>query len=381
MMKLRRCLALLAFAAVFMSGPGYAKSLRFASGYPPNSVAEQAAQKYTQVLKDETDGALSARVFSLTLLNLLESSAGVRDGMADAAVVLFPYFPGEYPRINMLAEISMLLNAGGEDPAHAGLIFTGAFSEFLFQSCPGCQKELAAQNQVFLGSGSTPTLPLLCTTPIREAKDLTGKRVRTSGAQWARWVEKMGATPITMSVNEIYEGLNQGVVDCTVQTTTELSIFKLDEVVTDITLGVPGGVFGGSGVNNMNRDTWRGLSDAERRAVLKASAVFSAEASWGYDALGAENLAAAKENGITVHQAGETFRVETQAFIDKDVETIAENYRTRHGVENAAELIDAFRPLLQRWQDLVDGVESPEQLAQLYWREVFSKVDPARYGM
>lgn len=93
-MKLRRCLALLAFAAVFMSGPGYAKSLRFASGYPPNSVAEQAAQKYTQVLKDETDGALSARVFSLTLLNLLESSAGVRDGMADAAVVLFPYFPG-----------------------------------------------------------------------------------------------------------------------------------------------------------------------------------------------------------------------------------------------------------------------------------------------
>lgn len=36
-------------------------------------------------------------------------------------------------------------------------------------------------------------------------------------------------------------------------------------------------------------------------------------------------------------------------------------------------------PLL--WADLVQGVTTEEQYAELYWREVFSKVNPATYGM
>jgi len=43
-------------------------------------------------------------------------------------------------------------------------------------------------------------------------------------------------------------------------------------------------------------------------------------------------------------------------------------------------MIAAFRPLLQRWATLIQDVESPDQLADLYWTEVFSKVDPSTYG-
>ncbi|MCQ6263250.1 C4-dicarboxylate TRAP transporter substrate-binding protein [Alcanivorax sp. MM125-6] len=366
--------------ALGSTGLAHGETLRFASGYPPNSVAEDAVKKYIDVLEEQTDDELTAKLYSLTLLNLKETSAGVRDGMADAGIVLFPYFAAEYPRINMLAETSMLLNSGEEDPDKAGLIFTGAFSEFLFLHCPQCDREMAGQNQVFLGSASTPTLPLLCNTPVKSLEDLAGKRLRSGGAQWSRWAESVGATPLSMSVNEIYEGLDQGVVDCTIQTTTELSIFRLDEVASDITLGVPGGVFGGSGVNNMNRDRWAALSDSQRRAVLRASATLAAEAAWGYDSLGERNLRQAREQGIQVHEAGADLKQATREFIDQDVQAIAGNYRERHDVQDAAEMIAAFRPLLQRWATLIQDVESPDQLADLYWTEVFSKVDPSTYG-
>lgn len=366
--------------SLLMSGLTYGETLRFASGYPPNSVAEDAVEKYIDVLEEQTDGELTAKIYSLTLLNLLETSAGVRDGMADAGIVLFPYFASEYPRVNMLAETSMLLNAGDQGPDMAGLIFTGAFSEFLFLHCPQCDQELAKQNQVFLGSASTPTLPLLCNTSVTSLDDLAGKRLRSGGPQWSRWAESVGATPLSMSVNEIYEGLDQGVVDCTIQTTTELSIFRLDEVASDITLGVPGGVFGGSGVNNMNRDSWAALNDRQRAAVLRASATLSAQAAWGYDSLGAKNLEKAREQGIQVHQADEGLKQATREFIDQDIETIASNYQERHGVQDAEAMIEAFRPFLARWTKLIQGVEGPEELADLYWTEVFSKVDPSTYG-
>ena len=130
----------------------------------------------------------------------------------------------------------------------------------------------------------------------------------------------------------------------------------------------------------MNRDSWAALNDRQRAAVLRASATLSAQAAWGYDSLGAKNLEKAREQGIQVHQADEGLKQATREFIDQDIETIASNYQERHGVQDAEAMIEAFRPFLARWTKLIQGVEGPEELADLYWTEVFSKVDPSTYG-
>ncbi|MEQ9509790.1 MAG: hypothetical protein RLN92_12135 [Alloalcanivorax xenomutans] len=40
-----------------------------------------------------------------------------------------------------------------------------------------------------------------------------------------------------------------------------------------------------------------------------------------------------------------------------------------------------FRPILERWVDLVQGIDSAEALADRYWEAVYSKVDVSRYGL
>lgn len=357
-----------------------ATTLRFASGYPTGSITSEALEVFQEKLKTYSDGSLDVRIFELSLLNLAETPPGIRDGMADMGVVLTPYFPRDYPNTNMVAEVSMSVELGSEPPSQVGLVYTGAMSEYILFHCTDCQDEFDAQNQLFLGSAATPPYSLLCREKIDSMEALAGKNLRTSGAQWARWAEAVGANPITMSVNEIYEGLSQGVVDCSVQSTSELSVFNLFEVIDDITVNYPSGVFSGVGAGNINKQAWQALDNGQREALLKAAASLSAEFSWGYEAGAVENEKISRNQGIGITEASEEMREANRTFIEDDLEGIAANYSERYGVANAPEKIRVFRELLTKWGDLIDNVESGEELAELYWEEVFSKVDASSYG-
>lgn len=373
-------LALGLTAAMTAASAVQATTLRFASGYPSGSITSEALAVFKDQLAENSDGELDVRIFELSLLNLNEASAGVRDGIADMAVVLTPYFPRDYPNTNMVSEVSMSVELAAEPPTQAGLVYTGAMSEYILHHCTDCRDEFTAQNQLFLGSAATPPYSLLCRSRIDSMDTLRGKSLRTSGAQWARWAESMGANPITMSVNEIYEGLSQGVVDCSVQSTSELSVFNLYEVIDDITLNYPSGVFSGVGSANMNLQSWQGLSLEQREAMLRSVARLSAEFSWGYEAGAQENEETARGQGIGITAADEEMHAANRAFIEADLQNIATTYAERYRVTDTEEKIRVFRELLDKWNGLINQVESGEELAVLYWDEIFSKIDPASYG-
>lgn len=355
-------------------------NLRFALGYPQGSIPALSAEVWAKTFEAETGGEVSARVYPLSLLNLMETSPGLRDGMADVGVVLMSYFLSEFPTSHMVTELTMLLEQEELKGPH-GAIFSGAVMEYIMLNCPQCVEEFKRQNQVFLGSGTTSPLPLMCNKPATELDQMRGLRLRGGGSQHARWAQHIGATSVQMSVNEVYDALDQGVVDCTIQTATELTVFRLMEVVSHITTGAPGGGYGGSALANMNRDRWVSLTESQRTAALKAGAAMSADAIWAYYLSNEENLAEAQERGIKVVEANQALIDETTRFIERDVENVASHYASRYGLNNTEEQIATFRDILDRWLDLVEGVDGPEALQQLYWDEIFSKVDVSSYGV
>lgn len=371
--------ALLASAVPLAS---QAETLRFAVGFPSASANVSAAKAYARAVKEFSNDELEVRVYELSLLNLAEMSGGLREGIADVGYLLTPYFPAEYPNINMAAELSMLLalNDDGAD-GNEGMAYAGAMAEYIMLHCADCRAELARQNQVYTGSGASPQYGLMCTQPVVTAADLKGKRLRAGGAQWSRWAKHFGASPVSLPGNEIFEALNQGVVDCTIQATAELSGLGLIDAVSDLTMAVPGGVFGGSGVSNVNKERWASLSEPQRRALLHAGAVMGANSSYLYAQYGKRDLAAAQARGAKVHQAAPELIKASREFISEDVTHIARYYETQHGVENASDKIETLRPLISKWLKLTDNVESVDALAELYWREVNAKVDASRYGL
>lgn len=374
--------AVLSFAT-FASAVAEAKTLRYAMGYPPGSDAHRAGENYAKRVEERTGGELKVKVYPLSLLNFAETSAGLRDGLADIGYLLNGYFPAEYPHSNLLAEAAMQTLLLGDDVRGVeGPAYIGALAEYVFFKCPECHEEFTKQNQVFTGVGSSSPYVLNCNKPVTSTASLRGKRLRAAGSQWSRWAQAFGATPVTLSGNEAFEALNQGIVDCVIISLPDLVNLGVIDATTDITPELPGGVYAAASVTTLNTTAWQSFSDKQREALLWAAAHMSAEIPWVYHERQDDILERAQtEKGIKVHQADAEFVQATRDFVVKDLEVITQYYERNHGVKRGPEMLQEFQPILEKWVGLVQNISSKEELGELYWSEVFSKVDPSRHGM
>lgn len=354
----------------------HAKPLNAAVGVGPKNSITLTMQSFADYIADNSD--LEIKVFSLSLLNLKETPPGIRDGIADLGFVITPYYPAEFAETNLAANLGMLSTAGVQVDS-PGAAIAGAMSEYVF-NCPECQAEFRKQNQVYLGSGIGSTYVMLCAEPVQTMEDLKGKKFRSGSANFSRWAEHFGGIGVSLPGNDQYEGLSQGIIDCTMASATELTNYSLFEVTTAITLAIPGGNFAGVATNNFNIDVWQGLSDAEREVVLKASARSAAELTWRYYTDSQRDIDAAPSKGLQVLQPTAEVKAASDAFVQADLKFIEEQFATDYGLTDTAAKIAEFSRLVDKWKILTADIgDDQEALTQVYWDEVFSKVDPATY--
>lgn len=356
----------------------HAADLSFAGGWPPNSSPTKMLEEYAAAVNEYSDGEINVRVFPLSLLSFAEANAGVRDGIADLTANLMAYFPSEYPNFNMLAEFSQLVELEEFSGEFSSTAFAGAITEYVINDCPACLDEVDAQNQIYLGAASTTSYVLQCAVPLNSVDDLRGKRIRTAGAYWSRWAETVGATPVSMSVNETLEGLNQGVVDCTASNTADFVNFGFVDVVKYVYVGLPGAQF--NAPFTMNKDSWNGLTDDQKNAMLRAHAKLMADVTWIYTDEARAGRERAPDLGIEYGDAAEDMIEMNREFIQGDLEAVAQIYNDRFGITNGAEASAALNELLVKWTELTKDVSDREALGELYWNEIFSKIDVASYG-
>lgn len=373
-----------AFAATALLGaasaPAEAAQLRFAVGSPPNSLGDNAASYFAEKLNEFSGGDLTAKVYPLSLLNLMESNTGIRDGIADIATVLWPYFLSEYPETNLAAELAALSELVDGDKMQITLAYLGAVSEYVALHCDECRAETKAQNQVFLAGLGTSAYILQCMKPVTTVEDMQGLRVRAGGAWWTRWANAMGATPVSMSINETFEGLNQGVIDCTASNPAELTQFGFIDAVKHITTGVPGSSFA-FGMGQMNLDAWNALSTEERTQVLHAASYLSGSGIMAYFDDGRVNVEEkAPARGITIVEASPELVAKSRAWIEADLGSLAASYEERFGIKNTDAKVAKLRELIQAWIPRMEGVKTRDDLAAVLWENVQSKIDVATYG-
>jgi hypothetical protein len=102
---------------------------------------------------------------------------------------------------------------------------------------------------------------------------------------------------------------------------------------------------------------------------------------WSYYELQAENLNMAREQGIEVIEPDADMMGAVQDYVREDVQLVGQIYADNYGITRTDEIANEFVEVLDRWNGLVAGVESVDDLAEIYWNEIFSKVDPETYGV
>lgn len=187
-------------------------TLKFQDIYAPGNSFADASKAYGDYVTDATDGSVQFEyAWSNSVAPTDELASAMQDGLLDMGRVQPPATPAEFPVINWMSSASFL-NTGAFP---AGLLQKiGAHLEFAVDT-GALDSDLDPQGIRYIAPlALVQQYDLLCKEPIEQPSDFQGRKIRVAGQTWADSVENLGANPVTLLPEEIYEGYQRGVVDC-----------------------------------------------------------------------------------------------------------------------------------------------------------------------
>lgn len=181
-----------------------------------------------------------------------------------------------------------------------------------------------------------PNSTLHTNTPIKSIADVKGLKLAVSARVLGNVAAVLGASPVTLTPSEMYQGLSRGVVNGAIIAWTAVRTFKLDEVTKDhlnVPLGeAPAFVF-------MNKAAYASLPAKAKAAIDKYSGEsFSAR-------LGANNEAADRaESKSVAARSGESvaaLSTAQRATWNARIEPVIDAWVKR--TPNGAKILAAYR--------------------------------------
>jgi TRAP-type C4-dicarboxylate transport system substrate-binding protein len=242
-------------------------------------------------------------------------------------------------------------------------------------TCAECQAEFAANGQVYLGSDATPIYNLLTVRPVRSVADLAGMRIRTGAPLYAAFVEELGGEAAQIPSSELFESLSQGVIDGTFSANHEIIANRLGDVIEYVT-EIEEGFFNSAASTTASRLLWDRMGPEERAALARASQHGLAVGLFGFNA---DAEKAREIEGIEFIPMDETLAEAKAAFNEKHLAAAAAILEER-GVTDAQAKIDRYAALIEKWEGLIPEGISAEELGELRYEEIFSKLDMGAYG-
>ncbi|WP_319498774.1 TRAP transporter substrate-binding protein [uncultured Cohaesibacter sp.] len=226
----------------------------------------------TEAIAKETNGKLTIRIYPGGELGAgpVEQYDRVVDGVADIAYTLPGYTASQFPQ-TLLTELPGVVPAGEDATAkfwtHVDMV----------------DKEFRRTKLLALWH-NPPSVLLTKEKPIRSLEDLKGMKIRVSSRNVGRVAESWGATPVSMPITEVYNSLATGVIDGVLVDSSVLDSFKLTEVANYLTKGMNSTA--SPQMLLMNRDSWKSLSEDEKKALEKVTQAGASETGRHIQAVG-----------------------------------------------------------------------------------------------
>lgn len=368
--------ALLCGAAFGITAPASADNFSYSIYLSPTEpLAAYGYIPWAKAITERTGGEVKIETYlGGSLLPARDNLTGTRDGVADIAMHPITYTPSELPIWNIIPDVAFKF----PDP----FVTAFASTEYGLLDEEG-NGEFAAAGVVYLGGYSTPAYHFICRdSKIASVEDLKGKRVRTPGGPWSRFVKSIGMVDVNIPSTEMYTAFERGAVDCGAADPTHLiSGSNLLRVAKGYSLMNMGPFFAGASWL-INPDSWSRISPENRKIIFEESAKSLVSAMIGYVKMGDEAVAKGREIGIAMVEPAADLTTAYKTFVDGlDADMIAAG--NAKGIKNIDKEVADITALMAKWEKLLDGVDRNDQdtMAKLVWDEIYSKLDPNTYGV
>lgn len=297
---------------------------------------------------------------------------GIARGDSDMGFVALANHPTEFPYAAFVGELAMV----GSD----GLAAAAALTEMFAFRCRPCRADLAQRQLVYLGTYSAAPYVVISQTPLERAESWRERRFATPGSLWDRVVRHVGGSTLPLDEDAI-DAFESGGVDALIDIAVTLRDGRVWERAHAV-LKAPLGAYRGASPFTAGRDFWRSLDVAERRALLKAAPHGIVAATWAYELDADQVMKSARERGIAIGEPDPLLDDQVRSFAEADMRHVAEMAHERIGIEEAEVFLADLRALYDKYVTLLGPhVRTPEDAAAVLWQEIFSRLDPATYGV
>lgn len=275
------------------SGEGKSYTFSLSHFWPSHHIVHTDVLEALQAELDEaSDGRITLDLFPLNQLGNADEQYNLAvDGSADIALSVHGYTPGKFP-----------LTSVGDLPFVAESSEEGSkIMQQLYEEFPEIQQEHADVTPLWLFGGEQVQI-LSAKKPINTLEDLKGLKVRSPNPLMSEVLQALGAVPISMPMNDVYESLNKGVIDVALAGFSAVNDMKLYEVTEHITVT---NLAASSLFVVMNTNAYNSLADSDREILLNAIKDKHIETGQALDRASQDGIDKANEVGITITELSE----------------------------------------------------------------------------
>lgn len=241
-------------------------TLKFAHQNPPKGrTTIKIIDAYIDKVRAVTKGKLKIVVYpAQSLIKDREMVTGIETGIADMSWTPLGYFAGRFPLTTVTTLPFMALNSG----AKMSMVL-----QELYETMPEVQREYRSMKVLFFHTSDAYRI-VTSKKPVRNMDDAKGLKLRVMGAYPIKAAKELGISPLFMTMPQVYESGEKGVLDGATLPWAAVATFKLYEVYnywTDAPL------WGANFMVFMNKDKWNSLPPDIQKEISSISGMKAAE--------------------------------------------------------------------------------------------------------
>lgn len=288
-------------------------TLDFSHFFPPTHFMEDVVQEFIADLDEATDGRITINSYpGASLADPDEQFDAAATGSVDFALSVHGYTPGQFPLTSVM-ELPFMASSSTEGSNNLWQLYN-EFEEF--------DDEYAGTVPLWLYT-TDPGQLYTVGKPVQSIEDLEGMKIRSPSAETSEWLEALGATPVSMPMNENFEALERGVVDGTIAPWEAVLTWGLDEVIEYATVG---NFYSTTMFVVMNEDLWNDLSEEDQNTIEELTTQSMVDRTGEiFDEYTEEAIASATEKGIEIYELDEDELDEWSEYINPTVENWIHN--------------------------------------------------------
>lgn len=281
------------FGTILAAQPVLAKTvLKANSQWPEAHSGSQVDKWWAEEIEKRTNGEVQVRLFfSGALGKAGENLELMRTGAIEIAMMSPGYFPAQLPMHAAPNSIPMAMDSVGQ---------ATELMERLMDEVPALNAEAEENGLKTLFFHHLNPYLLVCKEPVTDVAGMAGKKLRTWGEALPQAAQAVDATPVTLFLPEVYEGLSRGTVDCipfSVDLVVNYKIYEVAKHISEITIWE-----GPTNATWISLDAWNELSPENQAIIEEVSREAmrkDRDVTLAADAGARETLA---ELGVTFHE-------------------------------------------------------------------------------